>query len=106
MNLFNPSKFFWLILCFIPIFFLTTLPVNAVDISICRNYQQNTVCILKIKRSAKYYWRYRTQISINGVKKPLRIYDCRQNKIWEKDGGAIAFSTQGIEQYICETLYK
>ena len=74
--------------------------------STCRNYDQNQVCILTIKRSAKYYWRYRTQIKINGVKQPMMIYDCRQQKKFTKDGIATPFQKIGIEHFICDKLNR
>jgi hypothetical protein len=50
------------------------LPARAVQ---CQSIAGQEVCILNLRRSAKHYWEYWTQLSINGVKQPERIYDCR-----------------------------
>ena len=80
--------------------------ISPVVASTCRNYDQDLICILSIKRSAKYYWRYRTEISINGIKKPMTIYDCRQKMKIAKNGSLTPFSQNGIENLICKTLNK
>ena len=78
-------------------------PVKA---STCRTYGDNQTCITSIKRSAKYYWRYRTEIRINGIRQPMMIYDCRQQKKFTKNGVSIPFKKVGIENFICGTLNK
>lgn len=50
------------------------LPAIAVQ---CQSVAGQEVCILNLRRSAKHYWEYWAQLSVNGVKQPDRVYDCR-----------------------------
>jgi hypothetical protein len=50
------------------------LPAIAVQ---CQSIAGQEVCILNLRRSAKHYWEYWAQLSVNGVKQPDRVYDCR-----------------------------
>jgi hypothetical protein len=50
------------------------LPAIAVQ---CQSIAGQEVCILNLRRSAKHYWEYWAQLSINGVNQPDRVYDCR-----------------------------
>lgn len=50
------------------------LPATAAQ---CQSVAGQEVCILNLRRSAKHYWEYWAQLSINGVKQPERTYDCR-----------------------------
>ena len=74
------------------------LPVKA---STCRNYNGDLICILKIKRSAKYYWEYRTVVSIDGQKKPLVIYNCRDRTITRKNKYPIPFKSNSAGNLVC-----
>lgn len=79
-------------------FFWITLPAQA---SICRNYGGQQICIVDIKRSAKKYWEYRAIVSIDGVKKPLEIYNCRSRSTVKKDGAVVMFGENDPGQLIC-----
>ncbi len=96
-------KFIFLLLFITLIHLFLISPVTA---STCRNYDPDLICILNIKRSAKYYWRYGVEISKNGIKQPMTVYDCRQHIKIEKNGSIIPFSQNGIENFICKTLNK
>ncbi|MGD1804855.1 hypothetical protein ACP6PL_05370 [Dapis sp. BLCC M126] len=74
--------------------------------SFCRNYNGNKICILSIKRSAKNYWEYRAEVSINGVKKPLEIYNCRTQQKINKNGNIVKFTSNGAGKLICSVLDK
>jgi hypothetical protein len=52
----------------------TALPAVAAQ---CPTVASQEVCILNLRRSAKNYWEYWALLSINGVKQPERVYDCR-----------------------------
>ncbi len=99
------NKFFliffnlWMVL-----FIFSALWTEPVFASICKVYHQEKVCILDIRRSAKYYWQFRVKTSVNGKKKPLTVYDCRERLKVLKNGSTVRFSDDGIENYICETL--
>ena len=44
------------------------------------------VCILKITRSAKYYWEYRAIVKIDDHKRPMGRYNCRTGDYVRRDG--------------------
>ncbi|WP_404790061.1 hypothetical protein [Altericista sp. CCNU0014] len=50
------------------------LPAAAAQ---CQSIAGREVCVLNLRRSAKHYWEYWAQLSIDGIKQPERIYDCR-----------------------------
>ncbi|TBR60520.1 hypothetical protein BLD44_025555 [Mastigocladus laminosus UU774] len=89
----------WIIFGLILIlFFSVTSPVQA---SVCRNLQGHQICIISIKRSAKNYWEYRAIVSVNGIKRPLEVYNCRdQNKV-EEDGTIVPFNDVDPGRLIC-----
>jgi hypothetical protein len=84
-------------------FFWITLPAKA---SVCRNYDGQQICIVDIKRSAKNYWEYRAIVSIDGVKKPLEIYNCRSRSTVKKDGAVVMFGENDPGQLICSFFNK
>lgn len=49
----------------------------ATKAATCQDIARQQVCLLRIKRSAKYYWEYRAILSIDGRKQPERVYNCR-----------------------------
>lgn len=61
----------------------------------CRNYRDNTICILSIKRSAKNYWEYRASVKVNGETRPVEIYNCRDRTRIKADGKIVAFEHNG-----------
>jgi hypothetical protein len=94
------TKFWTLLLCFL-IFFGLTLPAQA---AICRTVNQHRICILKIKRSAKYYWEYRAAVSTDGVARPIEIYNCRDRLWTRQDGKQIRFQTDSPGELICSLV--
>ncbi len=72
-------KFITLLL-FLGLSFAVALPAEA---SFCRNSNNHLICILSIKRSAKNYWEYRAAVSVDGVKRPLEVYNCRDGYVSE-----------------------
>jgi len=78
-------------------------PVNA---STCRNFNDKLICILSIKRSAKNYWEYRASVSINGVKRPIEIYNCREKVRIKTDKTVVPFQPQGAGEFICSYFQK
>jgi hypothetical protein len=75
-----------------------TLPVNATT---CRQIDNHQVCLINIKRSAKYYWEYRVILSIDGKKKPMQIYDCKQDQVIYREGQITILQNAGIRSWIC-----
>jgi hypothetical protein len=91
-----------LLLCFLASFGLA-LPAQA---AICRTVNEHNICILKIKRSAKYHWEYRAAVSIDGVARPLEIYNCR-DRLWSRqDGKQIRFQPNSPGDLICSLVKK
>lgn len=79
---------------------------KSIAASFCRNYKGNKICILSIKRSAKNYWEYRAEVSINGSRKPLEIYNCHTQKKIQKNGNTLNFTSNGAGKFICSILNK
>ncbi|WP_158505967.1 hypothetical protein [Picosynechococcus sp. NKBG15041c] len=42
----------------------------------CRTYENQEICLISLKRSAKYYWEYRAVLRIDGKKLPMKKFDC------------------------------
>ena len=58
---------------------------GATEAATCKDIARQQVCLLRIKRSAKYYWEYRATFSIDGRKQPERVYNCRDRYYQEPD---------------------
>ncbi len=77
----------------------TLAPAEA---DICRLFGSHEVCLNDIRRSAKSYWEYRAVVSIDGVKQPLELYNCRDRlRVLASDGSAIPFLTGKTGDWIC-----
>ncbi len=83
--------------------FCVALPAEA---SVCRNYQGREICIVDIKRSAKNYWEYRVILSVDGVKQPLEIYNCRSQTTVKQDGRVLAFGQNNPGEFVCRFFKK
>lgn len=79
------------------------LPAEA---STCRSYHDNLICIGSIKRSAKYYWEYRAAVSVNGVVRPIEIYNCRDRVRVRKDKTVVPFQSHGAGELLCSILNR
>ncbi|MEG3841057.1 hypothetical protein [Microcoleus sp. herbarium14] len=84
-------------------FFGIALPAEA---SVCRNYQGREICIVDIKRSAKNYWEYRVILSVDGEKKPLEVYNCRDRTTLKKNGTMLGFGENNPGEIVCRFFYK
>ena len=84
-----------LIICFTFIF------IPCAEAATCRNLDGHSICILRIKRSAKYYWEYRAAVSIDGKKKPIEIYNCRDRTKIRQDKNIVPFANNGAGELIC-----
>ncbi len=73
----------------------------SAEAALCRNLDGHEVCIVRIKRSAKYHWEYRTIVSIDGQKKPLVIYNCRDRTITRKHKYPIPFKSNSAGDLVC-----
>ena len=79
-------------------------PANAA--LLCRSENAQQICILSIERSAKNHWEYRTVVSIDGKKRPLELYNCRDRVRISKDGKRVPFASQGPGPLICRILHR
>lgn len=53
---------------------------------LCRSVAEHQVCVLKITRSAKYYWEYRAEVQVDDVQRPMGRYNCRTGEYVSRDG--------------------
>ncbi|MCL1467510.1 hypothetical protein LAY41_24290 [Argonema galeatum A003/A1] len=83
--------------------FAVALPAEA---SFCRNTNDRTICIISINRSAKNYWEYRASVSVDGVARPIEVYNCRDRIKIRKDGTIVPFQSSSPGKLICSFLKK
>ncbi|MBH8576172.1 hypothetical protein I8752_24900 [Nostocaceae cyanobacterium CENA369] len=74
--------------------------------SVCRNYGGHRICIISINRSAKNYWEYRAVVSVDGVKRPMEVYNCRAGVKVQRDGTVLAFKHNDPGELICSFFQK
>ncbi|MGL5806312.1 MAG: hypothetical protein ACRC2R_09560 [Xenococcaceae cyanobacterium] len=99
---FKRSTIVQVILCLL--FSLTIAsPANA---SFCRQVGDRNLCILSIKRSAKNYWEYRATVSVNGVKRPIEVYNCRDRLVIKQDKMTVRFKPNDAGELICKMFQK
>ncbi|WAL59684.1 hypothetical protein [Thermocoleostomius sinensis] len=67
----------------------------------CRSTGEHTICILSIKRSAKNYWEYRASVRVDGVERPIELYNCRDRLRTQRDGTTLPFEPAGAGTVIC-----
>jgi hypothetical protein len=91
-----------LILCLL--FFCTI--ASSVNASVCRQVNDRNLCILSIKRSAKNYWEYRAAVSVNGVKRPIKVYNCRDRIVIKQNKTIVRFKPNDVGEIICKTFQK
>lgn len=80
--------------------------VVGVEASTCRQLNHHSICLVKIKRSAKNYWEYRAVISIDGKKQPLEIYNCRDRLLSNRYKNVVPFSDDGVGEFVCKLYNK
>ncbi|NEO86874.1 MAG: hypothetical protein F6J87_21840 [Spirulina sp. SIO3F2] len=65
-------------LCLIVAFlFLTACTASPLY---CSNRAGHQICIIELQRSAKNYWEYRAQTTLDGIRQPPVKYDCRAKR--------------------------
>ena len=78
---------------------LVSLVPTAQAAPLCRTIAHHQVCILKITRSAKYYWEYRAVVQVDDKRRPMGRYNCRTHEYIRRDGQRI--SDDIANQAIC-----
>jgi hypothetical protein len=76
----------------------------AAEASLCRTVGNQQICIVTIKRSAKNYWEYRAEVSIDNSKRSLEVYNCRDRLRTRADGTVVPFKPNGAGALICRML--
>jgi hypothetical protein len=79
---------------------------NPAVAAVCRNWGGHQICLLRIERSAKYYWEYRAVISIDGKKRPMTVYNCRDRYYTETDHTVIPFKSNDVGNLICNLVTR
>ncbi|MEB3309939.1 MAG: hypothetical protein VKJ02_06865 [Snowella sp.] len=92
---------FFLILLLLSLFWFTAAPVEAAT---CRTVNDQAICIQKIKRSAKYAWEYRVNLSIDGKAQATAVYNCKEKVKTLKDGTRQSFTEADLGNFICQRL--
>lgn len=70
--------------------------------SSCRSFRGHEVCILTQKRSAKRFWEYKAQVSVDGDRQPLWVYNCRDRTKAERDGTVFEFDRDDPGEVVCK----
>jgi hypothetical protein len=91
------------ILLLLVLSFSFTSPAWAI---VCRHYAGQEICIHSIKRSAKKYWEYRAAVSVDGLKTPVEIYNCRAKFKVNQDGKVVQFTPNSPGEMICSFFKK
>lgn len=79
---------------------------SPAEASFCRNSNHHSICILSIKRSAKNYWEYRAAVRVDGVERPIEVYNCRDRIRISPDGTVVPFEPDGSGELICQFFQK
>jgi hypothetical protein len=95
-------KFIDVLLC-LALSLAVTFPAEA---AFCRQSSDRLICIVSIKRSAKNYWEYRASVSVDGIKRPIEVYNCRDRIRIRKDGAVVPFESDGAGELICHFFQK
>lgn len=72
----------------------------------CRTSGTHVICILNIQRSAKNFWEYRAVVKVDGITRPLEIYNCRDRLRIQKDGTPRSFEPDGPGNLICRMFQR
>jgi len=68
----------------------------------CRTVNGHEVCIQRMKRSAKNYWQYRARLKVDGVQRPMELYDCRDRLRLPKDGTIVPYWQDEAVDVVCK----
>lgn len=97
-------KLILVVLLLLGLLLLAVSPVEAK--SLCRSLSDRSICILSIKRSAKNYWEYRAAVSVDGVARPIEIYNCRDRIRIRQDEKVVQFEPKGVGELICNLIQR
>lgn len=86
--------------------FLLLLPAFPVQAASCRAIANHEICIIDLQRSAKNYWEYRAVVSVDGVTRPVEVYNCRDRFLTRQDGTQIPFTQEPAASLVCRLYHK
>lgn len=72
----------------------------------CRIWHGREICILTLKRSAKYFWEYRAHLTINGQPQPPTRYNCRDRTQTPKGQPPKPFNPESAGALICDLMHR
>jgi len=84
---------------------LLLLPMRPAQAAYCRTLEGHTFCLIDIQRSAKNYWEYRAIVSVDGVARPVEVYNCRDRFLTRQDGTQVSFEQEPASRLVCR-LYR
>lgn len=89
---------------YVAVVLLLILPFSVAltaDAAVCRNFDSHQICILSIKRSAKNYWEYTASVSVDNIKTPTQVYNCRDRLKILPDKTVVPFGQKDPGELIC-----
>lgn len=72
----------------------------------CTTTSSHTICVNRIKRSAKQFWEYRAAVTVDGVDREVEVYNCRDRQRVNSEGRVVPFELGGAGEVICKMLYR
>ena len=94
-------KNYFIILLFVLAFFVI---IPRAEANTCKFWSGHQVCVVQIKRSAKYYWEYRTILSVDGTKQPEIVYNCRNSYYFNPEKNKVFFKNNknDLGNFVCD----
>ena len=89
---------------YVAVVLLLILPFSVAltaDAAVCRNFDSHQICILSIKRSAKNYWEYTASVSVDNIKTPTQVYNCRDRVKIQPNKTVVPFGQKDPSELIC-----
>lgn len=89
---------------YVAVVLLLILPFSVAltaDAAVCRNFDSHQICILSIKRSAKNYWEYTASVSVDNIKTPTQVYNCRDRVKIQPNKTVVPFGQKDPGELIC-----
>ncbi len=72
----------------------------------CQTVDTQEICLVSIKRSAKYHWQYRAELKINGKRYPSEKFDCRDTTQTKLRQGDRAQLQKQKRDFVCGLVPK
>jgi hypothetical protein len=98
------QRCFLSLLCLVAlVWFTVQQPAFA---AICRPWHGHEICILSLKRSAKYYWEYRARLTIDGQRQPRTRYNCRDRTQTPQGKPTTSFGAESVGSFVCNLMQQ